>query len=288
MSDTFKNISDAFADAVETASSGIIRIEGRKRMGATGFAWSEDTIVTAHHVVRRDEGIKVGLPDGRVVPATLIGRDQNSDVAVLRIAEAGLTPLPKADNLRVGNLVLALGKPREQVQATLGVVSAIGTERMEGVIMTDVLMYPGFSGGPLVTVGGQVGGMNTSGFNRGASITIAYNTLTHVVETLIQHGRMRQGYLGIGAQPVRLPEGIASQLGQETGLMIASIEKDSPAETAQMYQGDIIVMVDNQPTPHLDALLMLLSGERVGASVSVKVVRGGQIVDTTATIGEKL
>ncbi|GAB4512240.1 MAG: trypsin-like peptidase domain-containing protein [Anaerolineae bacterium] len=289
MADLFKNISDELAQTVETASQGIVRVDGRKRLSATGFAWSDTHIVTADHVIRKEENLTVGLPSGETVNATLAGRDPNSDIAVLRV-DGGLTALPRAaeGSLRVGHLVLALGKPGSQVQATLGVVSAIDARRMEGVITTDVVMYPGFSGGPLVDASGLVQGMNTSGFNRGASLTLSNRVLANVVDALIQHGRMRQGFLGVGAQPVRLPEDIAAQLNQEHGLMIASIEKDSPAANAKLYQGDIIVMVDGQATPHLDALLMLLTGDRVGKTVPAKVVRGGQVMDVSVTIGERL
>lgn len=288
MSEVFKNISNELADTVANAGSGVIRVEGRKRLAATGIAWQENIIVTADHVVR-DEDLKVGLPNGEVVTATMVGRDRNTDIAVLRV-ETALAPLPLAgegDALRVGNLVLAIGKPGNNLQSTLGVVSALGTGNMDGVIQTDVVMYPGFSGGPLVDASGKVQGMNTSGFRSGAAIAIATHKIQSVVETLLTHGKMRQGYLGVGAQPVRLAEDIAQQIDQETGLMIASIEVDSPAASASMYQGDIIVAVDNEPTPHLDALLMLLSGDRVGKTVPVKVVRGGQLVDTEVTIGER-
>lgn len=290
MADVFKNISDELADTVEAASPGIVRVEGRKRLAATGIAYSDDIVITAHHVLRRDEGIKVGLPNGETRDATVIGRDKNTDIAVLRVSGGGLTPASMAENgsLRVGNLVLAIGRPGDSLQATLGVVSAIGSGRMEGAVTTDVVMYPGFSGGPLVDASGNVQGMNTSGLSRGASITIAASTLKHIVDTLVQHGRMRQGYLGVGAQPVRLTEAVAEQINQETGLMVASIEGDSPAANADMYQGDIIVMLDNQPTPDLDSLLALLGGERVGQNVSVKVVRGGQMLDVSVTIGERL
>jgi len=285
----FQELSNAMADAVENAGSGIIRVEGRKRLGATGIVWSDDLVVTAHHVLRRDDGLKVGLPDGSVVSATLVGRDGNSDVAVLRVDGAGLSPLSRAesDSARVGHLVLAIGKPGENLQATVGVISATETRRMDGVLRTDVVMYPGFSGGPLINASGQVLGMNTSGFRGGASITISNKVLDNVVSTLVQHGKMQQGYLGIGAQPVRLPENLAAELDQETGLMLATIESDSPASKGGLFQGDIIVAVDGEPTPHLDALLLLLSGNRVGSTVPVKIVRGGQVQKVSITIGER-
>lgn len=289
MSELFKQLSDALADTVSAAESGIIRVEGRRRLGATGMAWRDGIIVTAHHVLRRDEGIKVGLPGGDVVPATVVGRDRNTDLAVLRV-DAELSPLALAGDdhpLRVGHLVLALGRPGQQVQATLGVVSAVGGGRMQGAIQTDVVMYPGFSGGPLVDAAGVVQGMNTSGLMRGASIAISTATVNHVVDTLIEHGHVRQGFLGVGAQPVRLPEALAEEIGQETGLLLASVEPDSPAEAAGLYMGDTITSLDGEATPHLDALLMLLTSDRVGKTMPVRVVRGGQVQELSVTIGEK-
>lgn len=289
MSEVFKNISNELADTVESTASGVIRVEGRKRLAATGIAWQQNLIVSASHVINMEEGLQVGLPNGEVVPATLVGRDNNTDLALLRV-DAELTPLALAgaeDTLRVGNLVLAIGKPGEALQSTLGVVSALGLGKMGGGIQTDVVMYPGFSGGPLVDASGKVQGMNTSGFRSGAPIAVSTERIQSVIEVLLEHGKVRQGYLGVGAQPVRLSEDIAEAIDQETGLMIASIEADSPAASAEMYQGDIIVMLDNEPTPHLDALLMLLNGERVDKTVPVKVVRGGQLVDTEVTVGER-
>jgi S1-C subfamily serine protease len=239
-------------------------------------------------VIRRDEGVKVGLPDGEVVSGTVAGRDNNTDLAVLKI-ESGVAPLALSDNgsLRVGHLVLALGRPHEAMQATMGVVSAMGEGRMSGAIKTDVVMYPGFSGGPLVDASGKVQGMNTSGFMRGASITVSTETINGLIDALLEHGHVRQGYLGVGAQPVRLPSELAGKLGQETGLLLAMVETNSPAEKAGLFMGDTIVSLDDEPTPHLDALLSLLSGERVGKNVTLKIVRGGQIQDVAVTIGEK-
>jgi S1-C subfamily serine protease len=288
MSDVFQSISDELADTVESAGKGVVRVDGRKRLSATGIIWREGVVVTASHVIRRDEGVKVGLPDGEVVSGTVAGRDNNTDLAVLKI-ESGVAPLALSDNdsLRVGHLVLALGRPHEAMQATMGVVSAMGEGRMSGAIKTDVVMYPGFSGGPLVDASGKVQGMNTSGFMRGASITVSTETINGLIDALLEHGHVRQGYLGVGAQPVRLPSELAEKLGQETGLLLAMVETNSPAEKAGLFMGDTIVSLDDEPTPHLDALLSLLSGERVGKNVTLKIVRGGQIQDVAVTIGEK-
>jgi S1-C subfamily serine protease len=288
MSETLKNVSDSLADIVEAAAAGTVRIEGRRRLAATGIVWREGVIVAAHHTVRADR-LRVGLPDGETVSATLAGRDKATDLAVLRI-DASPDPLPlatAADSLRVGHLVLALGRPGRNIQATLGVVSAAGGRWLRGAIQTDVVMYPGFSGGPLVDAAGRVQGMNTSGFRRGISIAVATDTINRVVTALLEHGHVRQGYLGVGAQPVRLPAELAAELDQETGLLLASVEPGSPAAAAGLHLGDTLVALDDQPLAHLDALLVALSGERIGQSAPVKFIRGGQIQELNVTIGEK-
>jgi len=240
MANVLQDLSDALAAAVEAMGPAVVQVEARRRLPASGVVWSSDgIIVTAHHVVRRDENISVGLSDGKTVPAALVGRDPTTDLAVLRAQTAGLTPPAWADpeSLQVGHLVLALGRPSRTVQATLGIVSALGQDwrtpaggRLDRYLQTDVVMYPGFSGGPLVDASGQVLGLNTSALLRGISLTVPGSTLRQVVETLLAHGRVRRGYLGIAAQPVRLPEAVAKSIGQETGLLLVRAVASSPAE----------------------------------------------------------
>jgi S1-C subfamily serine protease len=247
-------------------------------------------------VVESDENISVGLADGRSVAAKLVGRDPTTDLAVLRAEATGLKPpaWAEADSLRVGHLVLALGRPGKTVMATLGVVSALGESwrtpaggLLERYLQTDVVMYPGFSGGPLVDAGGKVLGLNTSALLRGISLTVPASSLRKAVETLLTHGRVRRGYLGVGSQPVRLPSALAGQLDQETGLLLVSVEPDSPAEQGGLLLGDVIVALEGQPIRHLDDLLASLSGDRVGASVLVRIVRGGKVQELKVVVGER-
>ena len=297
MSEVLRNLSDAMAATVEVAGASVVRVEARRRLPASGIVWSSDgVIVTAHHVVERDDNIGVGLPNAETVSATLVGRDPTTDLAVLRAQATDLTPPTWAEpeDLRVGHLVLGLGRPGRTVQATLGIVSALGESwrtpaggRIEPYLQTDLVMYPGFSGGPLVDVAGRVLGLNTSALLRGISLSVPTSTLRQVVETLLTHGRVRRGYLGVGAQPVRLPGGLAEELGQETGLLLVSVEPEGPAGSAGLTLGDTIVALDGQPVRHMDELLALLGGDRVGVSVPIRIVRGGQAQEVTVTIGER-
>ena len=297
MSEVLANLSNALAGAVETAGPSIVRVEARRRLPASGIVWSADgIIVTAHHVVEEDENIGIGLADGRTVSASLVGRDPTTDIAVLRTQANGLTPPTwvGAETLKVGHLALALGRPGESVMATLGIVSALSKDwrtpaggQFDYYLQTDALMYPGFSGGPAVDAAGGFLGFNTSALLRGITMTVPTGTLRRVVEVLLTHGRMRRGYLGVSAQAVRLPAGLAGQVDQETGLLLGSVEPDSPAEHGGLFMGDTIVALDGQPLRHPDELLALLSGDRVGQTVAVRIIRGGQLSEVRVVIGEQ-
>ena len=218
-----------------------------RRVPASGIVWSADgLIVTSHHVVEQDDNIGIGLPDGREVTATLIGRDPTTDLALLRAQATALKPAEwvNAEELKVGHLALALGRPGQQIMATLGIVSALSKDwrtpaggKLDYYLQTDVVMYPGFSGGPLVDVTGKALGVNSSAMLRGVSLTISTETVRRVVQTLLTHGRVRRGYLGVGAQVVRLPSGLAHQLGQETALLLGSVESGSPGRARRPVHG---------------------------------------------------
>ncbi len=308
MSSLFKQLSDSMAETVAAVSPSIVRVEARRRLAATGIVWSAEVVVTSNHGVEQEDHLYVGLHDGTRASAQLVGRDPANDLAVLRVPDGTMTPAQWGDNstLKVGHLVLALGRPTEAVQATLGVVSALiagarqteeapkkrnrrqmGQVLADGYIQTDVVMYPGFSGGPLLSGDGLFHGLNTSGFRSGASISVPVTTIRNTVTTLLTHGKIKQGYLGVGVQPVRLPAAVAQQLDQETGLLVMSVESASPAEAVGVLVGDIITALDGQTTETVDELLLTLHGERVGKTVRLDLVRGGQTASLQVTIGER-
>ena len=300
MSSVLQEMSNAFADTVKTVGGGIVRVEARRRLPASGIVWSEDgLIVSANHVVRQDEKIGIGLADGQTVSAELVGRDPTTDLVVLRAAASGLT-VPdwgntQAQTMGVGHLVLALGRPGKTVQATLGIISALSQDNwrtpagglLDRYLQTDVVMYPGFSGGPLVDVNGQVLGLNTSALLRGVSLTVPAASISQVVETLLAHGRVRRGYLGISTQPVRLPESLRQQLGQETGLLLVAVEEGSPGAKGGLVLGDTIVTFDGVSVRAYDDLIALLSGDKVGQEVPAQIIRGGQMQEVKVAIGER-
>ena len=296
MSESLVALSNAMAALVEAAGPTIVRVEARRRMPASGIVYSADgLIVTSNHVVEESEGITIGLADGTSLKATLVGRDPATDIALLRAERGGLTAATWVDaaELKVGHLALALGRPGKTVQATLGIVSALGGAWRTGAggeidhyLQTDVVMYPGFSGGPLVDASGRVAGINSSALARGVSAAVPAATVKRVVDALAAHGKMPRGYLGVGVQPVRLAESLHAAVGQETGLMIMSVEDSSPAQQGGLVQGDVIVSFDGQPIRGLDELQALLSGDRASKSLPVRLVRSGQVQTVTVMVGQ--
>jgi S1-C subfamily serine protease len=240
MSKVLSSLSDDMAAAVAAASPSVVRVAARDRLPASGIVWSTDgVIVTAHHVVERDDNIHVGLPDGRTVPATLVGRDSTTDLAVLQAEATGLTPpiWTGPDSLRVGHLMLALGRPVQAVWATMGIVSVLGQGwttsaggHLDHYLNTDAVNYPGFSGGPLVDGSGRVVGLNTSAWLQGrgmiltvpAPTTVPFPTVHRVVEMLLAHGRIRWDE---GSLPTRVPEPLAKQLGAEIGEVVQRVRR---------------------------------------------------------------
>ncbi|MGB5846132.1 MAG: trypsin-like peptidase domain-containing protein [Anaerolineales bacterium] len=291
-------LSDAMADAVEKAAQGTVLINARRRFPASGIVYAPDLVLTASHVLERDEDIPVITPNGEQLKAALVGRDPGSDLAVIR-TESTLSAViePATQDARVGQLVLALGRPTEDgIQASLGVVSAVNgpvhTRRggvLEGHIRTDAIPYPGFSGGPLVDAAGQVLGLNTSGLTRGASLAIPGKLVWQIAESLVKHGSVRRGYLGVRSQPVEIPlpqqDGLGRQ--QATGLLLVGVEPNSPAAESGLMVGDILTGFAGTPVTEPDDLFTRLAREVVGQPVMLEILRAGQKQEVTVTIGER-
>jgi S1-C subfamily serine protease len=291
-------LSDALADAAEKAGKATVLVNARRRMPASGIAYAADLILTADHVIEREEDIKVNLADGAEVSAKVVGRDAGSDIAVLKLerAAAKVAEVTKSP-ARLGQIALVLGRPSTNgIEASLGTVSAIGgpirTGRggmLEKYIRTDGISYPGFSGGPLVAADGTVLGLNTSGLANGAAVTIPADIAWNIAETLAKHGRIKRGYLGIRSQTVEIPNASQSALKREqsAGLLVVSVEKNSPAAKGGLIVGDILVGVAGSPVIHHDELFTRLNGDVVGKSTPIEILRGGQPQTISVVIGER-
>jgi S1-C subfamily serine protease len=273
------------AAATERAAASTVLVNARRRMPASGIAFAADLVLTADHVIEHEDGITVLLPDGSEMNAKLAGRDPGSDLAVLRLEKERLTPAEPALEARIGQLVLALGRPSESgIEASLGVVSAMGGPvrtphgSIDQYIRTDATPYPGFSGGPLVNAEGKIVGINTSGFGRGVTLTIPAGYAWKVAEQLAHSGSVKRGYLGVRSEAVELPDSAQKALkrNQATGLLLVSVERKSPAEAGKLIVGDILVGMEGQPIPDHDSLFAHLTGDAAGKSIPMEVLRGGE------------
>ena len=288
-----RELSDGLADAVAVARDSIVTVRARRR-ASTGVAWTDELVLTASHTVRREEGIVVVLPDGTERAAILVGRDPGADVALLRVADGGLKP-PSwvTDPVRVGAIVLPVGRPSGHVAATLGIVSRVGGGWQTGLgtpidawIEVDGSLPAGFSGGPLVDADGHFVGINTAALTQRGAV-LPYATLERVARNLRDHGTAVPGYLGVGFYPGTLPDDAARTAGQADALMAVSLEPGGPGEAAGVQVGDALVRLDGQAVTGLRHLMGLLATKGAGADVTLTLLRAGAMVDVSVKLGAR-
>ena len=290
---TAMDLSNALAGAVDRAAASVFAVHGRPRLPSTGVQWRAGLIVTANHTVEADREVALTSPDDRTLSAQVVGRDPSLDIAVLR-AEVG--PVSVADiapegDLRIGHLVLALGAgPR----ASMGIISALDVRggrptAAADTLAVDLTLYPGFSGGPLVDVLGRVIGITTSGASRHLQYAVRAAAVTRLVEHVARRGTIPRAYLGVGTQPVVLPDPLRQRLSltQRTAVIAVNVKADTPAASAGLVLGDIIVSIGGHPIAEPEDLVAVLRPERVGEAVTVSILRGGEPRELQVTIGER-
>jgi S1-C subfamily serine protease len=282
--------SEAVIGAVEAVGPAVVRIE-IGRGGGSGVIFTPDGFVlTNNHVVERGGTMRATLPDGRETDAWLIGRDADTDLAVVRLGGSSLpwARLGDSRHVRVGQVAVAIGNPYGfHHSVTAGVVSAVGRSLraqsmrlIEDVIQTDAALNPGNSGGPLVTTRGEVIGINTAILApaQGLCFAIASNTARFVASRLIRDGRIRRSYVGIVGNQIPVPRALAraNQLAVASGVRVVSVAAGSPALAAGIREGDIVLGFDEHPIGGVDDLQRLLTEERIGAPAAVVVLRAGE------------
>ena len=294
-----EKLSNEFASVAEKVGNSVVAVHARRWMPTSGIEWKKGVVVTVHHGVRRDEDIQVLLGPGRAVSAKLAGRDPSTDIAVLRMEEgfSSAPQLGESTSLRLGHLVLALGRTRRgDLVASSGIIGGISGEwrnrrggQLDQHIRLDLALYPGFSGGPLLNARGEVVGINTRGLAHGRAVTVPVATVNRVVEELLNKGHIARPYLGVAMQPVEVPDNMRSKLPAETrvGLLVTHVENGAPAEKAGVLLGDVVFELGGKTVEYVDAIQDSLAAAKIGDVLQVRVLRAGEIKPVSITLGER-
>ncbi|HEY3839913.1 MAG TPA: S1C family serine protease [Bryobacteraceae bacterium] len=292
------DLSNEISSAASVAASTVVTVLGRPRIPSSGIVWKPGLVVTSDAGLRREEEIKVILPDGATVPATLKGRDGSTDLAVLACDTGSIAAATFSESpAKLGELVLTVGRTMDTGPiVTLGVVSGTSAEwrtwrgaKLDEFVRLDVELYPTSVGGAVVDSKGAVLGIVAGGLSRSSVLVITRRTIDRVAEALSSRGRIARGYIGIGVQTVAIPAAVKQQLNleQDTGIMTLSVEENGPAARAGIMMGDVIVTLGSHAMSSPEALHAILDPSSVGKQLNASVLRGGSLQQLTVTVGER-
>jgi S1-C subfamily serine protease len=299
MSRELVELSNALAQSTDRAAASAVAVHTEARGSSSGVVWRPGVVVTAEHALRRDEEIQLTLPDSRVVPATLGGRDPSTDVAILKCAEASVAvhEFGDATSLRPGNLALVVGRTRASGPiAGLAVVSLVVAERRAWVgsslapyVRLDIGLQPAAIGGVVIDAHDRAVGIATPRFARFGAIAIPAATVNRVVDILLEKGRIPRGYLGVGLQSVRLPDALRQSLqrNERGAAIVLEVEPNGPAQKAGIVIGDILVSLAGRPITLLEDIHSQLQEEVIAKSLTLKFIRGGAMQETNIVVGER-
>ena len=287
--------SNQLADVVAAAAPSVVQVLGRRRPGS-GVVYDNGVVVTTMRSVGKEDGLKVRRHDGTVLDAELAGWDPASNLAVLKVAGLDAPALKVAAKpARVGHVALALARSwSNAVTASAGLVSVIGgplptgrRRAIEQVIRTTAPMHDGFSGGAFLDTEGGLIGINTALEIRGLHVVIPAGIAWKAAASVLEHGQLKRGYLGIAGQAVKLPAHQTVPSGDGRGVLVLGVADGSPAATAGVLVGDVLVAFGGQPVTAPEDLLDLLAGQAVGAASPLRVLRGGAVTEVPVTVGER-
>jgi S1-C subfamily serine protease len=296
--DLLSTFSNQLADAVATASPSVVQVQGRRRP-ASGLVYADGVVLTTVRALGREDGLHVRRDDGQTFDAELAGWDPTTSLAVLRVAGLGARAIaPSTASARVGNLALAVARSwSNAVTASAGIVSVIGgplptgrRRAIDQVIRTTAPMHDGFAGGAFLDTSGGLVGIATAAAIRGLGVVIPAGIAWKTAATLVEHGRLKRGYLGIAGQPVTLTEnqkGPGGSIGRDEALLVVGVTPGSPAAAAGVLVGDVLLEFDGQAIESPEDLLDLLVGDRVGRQVTLRALRGGDATDLKVAVGER-
>lgn len=297
------SLSEEIENVADKVSQSVVSVRSRTRGIGSGVVWTSDgLIVTCSHTVRKLDELEVSLSNGKSFPATVIGNDPYSDIALLKIQANGkndsisLNPIEIGDseNLKAGQFVLALANPYgEYPSITEGIItserSSLGGSQWgaitDNIVITDARLNPGYSGGPLVDVEGKMIGLNAA-YVSSRGIAIRASKVRNITDQLAKDGAIKIAYLGIVTDEISLPSEVAAQLepSQEEGLILLAVEKDTAAKKAGLLMGDIIVRLDDHPITNIhDLRKQLLKNDVIGKSVKLAIIRGEKKVEISIT-----
>jgi S1-C subfamily serine protease len=291
-------LSTELAATVERAGRSAVAVNARWRNASSGVIWRKDVIVTADHTIRREEEIRVTLPDGHSAVAELAGRDPGTDLAVLKVdtGDAAVARPSTPDSIKTGHLALAVGRSENTgVSAAMGVISNVSGPwhtwrggKLDRFIRLDIGLYPGVSGAAVVDAQSEVIGIASAGLSRTSLLAIPAATIDRVTDELLRQGHIAHGYLGVGLQPIPLPEHLRTKLkSAESGLIVLSAEPDGPVGQAGVLIGDVLIALDGRSVSGTDDVQEFLSGDRVGKPLKASLLRGGELIERTITVGER-
>jgi S1-C subfamily serine protease len=299
MSSEWATFSKELAETTAKAGEHAVAVHTESRGSSSGVIWRPGIIVTAEHALQRDEDIQVTLPDGKVAAAKLVGRDSSSDVAVLKCEQASVAVPSFSDTaaLHPGNVTLVVGRTRASGPiAALAFVSMVANERhlwgglsLSPYVRLDVALQHTGVGGAVVDAEGRVAGIATPKFAPAGALALPVATVNRVVDALLAQGRIPRGYLGVGLQPVRLPENLRETLQrrEKTAAIVLEVEPGGPADNAGVVIGDILLSLNAKPVARLEDVQAHLHGENIGKSVAARFLRGGAPRDVSVTIAER-
>jgi S1-C subfamily serine protease len=288
-------LSTDMADAVAAAAPGVVQVHGRRRP-ASGLVYADDVVVTTARALGGEDGLHVRRHDGQAFDAELAGWDPTTSLAVLRVAGLGIAPIALSTTPpRVGHLALAIARSwSNALTASAGIVSVIGgplptgrRRAIDEVIRTTAPMHDGFAGGAFIDTAGGLIGVTTASAIRGLGVVIPAPIAWKTVATVLEHGQIKRGYLGLAGQRVRLADGQAGLEGRNEALLVVAVTPESPAAGAGVLVGDLIVEFNGTQVSSPEELLDALAGDLVGHPTSLRVLRGGAPHELTATIGER-
>lgn len=288
MNNELAALSNELAAAVAGAAKSVVAVHARPRFSSSGVFWKPGVIVTAEHGIRREEDIRVTLPDGKNVTATLAGSDPGADLAVLKVDAEGAPVQAAAQAPVPGNLALAIGRSEDSgVNATMGIISALGPAwrtwrggRLDSYIRLDLTMYPGSTGALVINVAGEALGIATPALSRIAGVAIPAPNVDRAVEEILKRGRVARGYLGVGLQTVEISD-------HHKGLIVLSLDSGGPAAKAGVLIGDILVSLGGKSVEDTEDIQIALEGRAIGSAIDAEVSRGGESRSIPIAIGER-